>query len=245
MKAAALALILMAAPAFGEETLTSGLSQDYLQITSTFTGSELTVFGAVENPVVGENRDIVVVVRGPDTLMTMRRKDRIAGLWINNARAKLWLPAYYFVTATRPLNSIADADTLGRYELGLNNLRAEVTASDGDAAPYIASLVRAEKGAGLYIQTDAGVDMQSATLFRVHVPIPAAVPRGSYDVAVYLFRDGQVTAAQSTPFYVDQAGFERRVFDFAHTRPIAYGLFTVLMAVALGWASMFLFRNRA
>jgi uncharacterized protein (TIGR02186 family) len=240
-----LALVLLAAPAMAEETLSSGLSQDYLQITSTFTGSELTVFGAVENPAPGETRDIVVVVRGPDTLMTMRRKDRIAGLWINNARAKMWLPAYYFVTATRPLRAIADADTLQRYELGLDNLRAEVVASDGAAEPYIASLVRAEKRAGLYIQSDAGVEMQSATLFRVHVPIPAAVPRGSYDVAVYLFRDGEVTAAQSTPFYVDQAGFERRVFDFAHTRPFAYGVFTVLMAVALGWASMFLFRNRA
>jgi uncharacterized protein (TIGR02186 family) len=245
MRALLFALLLMAAPALAEEGLTSGLSQDYLQITSTFAGSELTVFGDVENPTGTDPRDIVVVVRGPDTLMTVRRKDRIAGLWINNARAKMWLPAYYFVTATRPLNDIAEADTLARYELGLYDLRAEILASDGDERPYIASLVRAQKRAGLYIQTDSGVEMQSATLFRVHVPIPAAVPRGSYTVEVYLFRNGDVVAAQSTPFYVDQAGFERRVFEFAHTKPLTYGVFTVLMAVALGWASMFLFRNRA
>ncbi|GAA0565261.1 TIGR02186 family protein [Rhizomicrobium electricum] len=238
------ALVMLTAPALAEEGLTSGLSQDYLQITSTFAGSELTVFGDVENPAGQETRDIVVVVRGPDALMTVRRKDRIAGLWINNARAKMWLPAYYFVTATRPLGDIAEGETLRRYELGLNDLRADVTASDGDARPYIASLVRAQKRAGLYIQADSAVEMQSATLFRVHVPIPAAVPRGSYTVEVYLFRDGDVVAAQSTPFYVDQAGFERRVFEFAHTKPFTYGVFTVLMAVALGWASMFLFRNR-
>jgi uncharacterized protein (TIGR02186 family) len=245
MRALLLALLVLTAPAFAEEGLTSGLSQDYLQITSTFAGSELTVFGDVENPADKETRDIVVVVRGPDTLMTMRRKDRIAGLWINNARAKMWLPSYYFVTATRPLKEIADADTLQRYELGLDNLRAEVMASDGDVKPYIASLVRAQKRSGLYIQTDSSVEMQSATLFRVHVPIPAAVPRGSYTVEVYLFRGGDVVAAQSTPFYVDQAGFERSVFEFAHTKPLTYGVFTVLMAVGLGWASMFLFRNRA
>ncbi len=244
MRALILALLLLAAPAFAEETLSSGLSQDYLQITSTFTGSELTVFGAVENPSASGTRDIVVVVRGPDTLMTIRRKDHIAGLWINNARAKIWLPSYYFITASRPLSAIADADTLGRYELGLNNLRTDTVASDGDPKPYADALKRSQKRAGLYIQTDAGVDMQSATLFRVHVPIPAAVPRGSYNVEVYLFRDGDVTAAQSTPFYVDQAGFERRVFEFAHTSPLAYGLFTVLMAVALGWASTFFFRAR-
>jgi uncharacterized protein (TIGR02186 family) len=239
------ALLLLMAPAFAQETLTSGLSQDYLQITSTFTGSELTVFGAVENPEADGTRDIVVVVRGPDTLMTVRRKDRIAGLWINNARAKMWLPSYYFVTATRPLKDLADNETLARYELGLGNLRPETTASDGDPKPYADALVRTEKRAGLYIQTDSGVEMQSATLFRVHVPIPAAVPRGSYTVEVYLFRDGEVTAAQSTPFYVDQAGFERRVYDFAHKRPFGYGLSTVLMAVAFGWASTFFFRKRA
>jgi uncharacterized protein (TIGR02186 family) len=245
MRMLLVAFLALIAPAVAEESLTSGLSQDYLQITSTFAGSELTVFGDVENPAPDEIRDIVVVVRGPDTLMTMRRKDHIAGLWINNARAKMWLPSYYFVTATRPLRAIAEADTLGRYELGLNALRAEVMASDGDVRPYIASLVRTQKRAKLYVQTDSGVEMQSATLFRVHVPIPAAVPRGSYTVEVYLFRRGDVVAAQSTPFYVDQAGLERRVFEFAHTRPLTYGVFTVLMAVALGWASTFLFRNRA
>jgi uncharacterized protein (TIGR02186 family) len=244
MRALLLALLLLTAPAVAGETLSSGLSQDYLQINSTFTGAELTVYGAVENPSAGGTRDIVVVVRGPDTLMTVRRKDRIAGLWINNARAKIWLPSYYFITATRPLRTIADGDTLGRYELGLGNLRADTIASDGDAKPYADALTRTQTRAGLYSQTDAGVEMQSATLFRVHVPIPAAVPRGSYNVEVYLFRNGEVTAAQSTPFYVDQAGFERRVFEFAHTSPLAYGLFTVLMAVALGWASTFFFRAR-
>jgi uncharacterized protein (TIGR02186 family) len=244
MRTVLAALLLFAAPAIAEETLSSGLSQDYLQITSTFTGSELTVFGAVENPTRNAVRDIVVVVRGPDTLMTVRRKDRIAGLWINNARAKVWLPSYYFVTATRPLTALADAGTLGRYELGLNNLRAGTVASDGDPAPYVAALERTQARTGLYIENDAGVEMQSATLFRVHVPIPAAVPRGSYNVEVYLFRGGDVISAQSTPFYVDQAGFERRVFDFAHASPLLYGLFTVLVAVTLGWASTFFFRAR-
>lgn len=244
MKTALLALLLTMAPALAEETLSSGLSQDYLQITSTFTGSELTVFGAVENPSAGANPDVVVVVRGPDALMTVRRKDRIVGLWINNARARLLLPAYYFITATRPLGTVADADTLGRYELGLNHLRAQTVASDGDPKSFADALKRTQVRTGLYIQTDTGVEMQSATLFRVHVPIPAAVPRGSYNVEVYLFRNGEVTAAQSTPFYVDQAGFERRIFEFAHTSPLSYGVLTVLMAVALGWASTFLFRAR-
>ena len=244
MRAALLALAFLAAPAVAEENVASLLSQDYLQITSTFAGSQLTVFGAIQNPPEGGTNDIVVVVRGPETLMTVRRKDRVAGMWINNARAKLWLPAYYFIATTRPLATVSDRDTLGRYELGLANLKPEVMASDGEPAPYLGAVVRQQKGGGLYVQQDNGVEMQSATLFRVHVPIPAGVPRGSYDVEVYLFRDGNVVSAQSTPFYVDQAGFERRLFDFAHGWPLFYGVSTVLLAIFLGWGSTLFFRSR-
>lgn len=245
MRAALVALLMLLTPAMASETLSSGLSQDALQITSTFTGSELTVFGAIENAARSRARDIVVVVRGPQALMTVRHKDRIAGLWINDARAKMWMPAYYFVTASRPLSDVADSETLRRYELGLQNLRSEMVVSDGPLQPYIEAQIRAQERRGLYIQRDAGVEMQSNTLFRVHVPIPAAVPRGSYTVEVYLVRGGEVLAAQSTPFYVDQAGLERRIFEYAHTKPLRYGFFTVLMAIALGWLSTLFFRARA
>ena len=243
MRTLLLAVLLFSAPAVAEENLTSMLSQDYLQIASNFNGSEITVFGAVENSPERGVGKIVVVVRGPDTMMTVRRKDHVALMWINSARAKMWLPSYYFIASSEPLATIASADTLSRYELGLTNLRAEMVASDGAAAPYQAALVRAEQRAGLYRENPAGVEMQN-TAFRVHVPIPASVPRGSYNVEVYVFRDGNVVSAQSTPFYVDQAGFERRLFEFAHNKPFYYGVATVLMGILLGWCSTFFFRRK-
>jgi uncharacterized protein (TIGR02186 family) len=245
MRSAALALLLLAAPALAEENLTSGLSQDVVAITSNYTGTDITVFGAIEGAPGTEAGDIVVVVRGPEAAMTVRRKDRIAGVWINRARARLMLPGYYFIAANRPLQEIASADTLQRYELGLSHLRAQTLASDGNPAPYVAALVRAQSRGGLYAEKNAGVEMLSATLFRVRVPVPATVPRGSYSVEAYLFRDGTVISVQSTPLFVDQTGFERRLYDFAHAKPLLYGLGTVLMAVLLGWLSTFFFRKRA
>jgi len=244
MRAAWAALLLVAAPAPAEEDLVSGLSQDIVQITSDYTGTDLIVFGAVEQPVENGVGDVVVVVRGPDAAMTVRRKDRLAGIWINDARARFVLPSFYFVASTRPLRQIAAEETLARYELGLSRLHADPLASDGDPAPFVAALVRAEARSGLYRQNPAGVEMLGATLFRVRVPVPAAVPRGSYNVEVYLFRDGNVVSAQSTPLYVDQTGFERRLYDFAHSRPLYYGVATVLLAVFLGWASTLFFRRR-
>ena len=244
MKRAALMLLLFAAPALAEENLTSGLSQDSVQITSNYNGTDIIVFGAIEQPAENGVGDIVVIVRGPDTRMTVRRKDRLAGIWINNARARLVLPSYYFVSATRQLKSVASRETLNRYEIGLANLHADPEASDGDPAPYVAALVRAQARQGLYREDPSGVEMLSRTLFRVRVPVPATVAPGSYNVEVYLFREGTVISAQSWPLYIDQTGFERRLFEFAHGWPLFYGMSTVLMAILLGWGSTLFFRRR-
>jgi len=241
---AACAALLFAGSAGAEDDLVSGLSQDVVEISSTYTGTDLTVFGAIERPGEAAKSDVIVVVRGPDANMTVRRKDRFAGVWINNARARLiGLPSYYFLASTRPLDEIAPADTLRRYDLGLDNLRPDRALSDGAILPYVHALVRAEVKNGLYAQNAAAVEMLSPTLFRVRVPVPASVPRGSYLVQVYLFRDGTVVSAQSTPLYVDQTGFERRIYDLAHEWPLSYGLSTVLMAVLLGWVSSLFFRR--
>ena len=242
-RAAFAALLLVAAPAPAEENLTSGLSQDVVEITSNYTGTDITVFGAIEQPKEGDIGDIVVVVRGPDTMMTIRRKDRVAGVWMNTARARVRLPYYYFVASERPLDEIASQDTLGRYDLGLANLRPDTVVSDGDAKPFVGALIRAQQRKALYLQDPSGIEMLSNTLFRVKVPLPAGVPRGSYNVQVYLFRDGTVISAQSTPLYVDQTGFERRLYDFSRRWPLPYGMTTVFLAVGMGWLSTFLFRR--
>ena len=75
-----LALLLIATPVSAEQ-LVSGISQDLIQITSNYTGSDIVVFGAVEGELNPDNRtprDVVVVVRGPDTSINVRRRDRVA-----------------------------------------------------------------------------------------------------------------------------------------------------------------------
>ena len=69
------------------------------------------------------------------------------------------------------------------------------------------------------------------------------VARGQYNAEVYLFRNGTVEAAQSSPLFIDQIGMERRVFNLAHQWPLFYGLAAVLMAAFLGWLSSVLFRR--
>ncbi len=240
-----LASLLLAVPGTAwAEDLVSGVSQDTIQITSNYTGTDIVVFGAIERPQSTQGRSIVVVVRGPDQSMTVRRRNRIAGVWINNDAARFeGLPAYYYLASTEPVARIAPPDALARYGIGLQGLKPSATGSHHDPEPFRQAAIRHLQHAGLYAESPGSIDFLSETLFRTKVPVPAGVTRGQYNVEVYLFRDGTVVSAQSTPFFVDATGLERRLFNMAHNAPLSYGLACVAMAMMLGWISAVLFRR--
>jgi uncharacterized protein (TIGR02186 family) len=228
------------------EDLVSGISQDTIQITSNYTGTNIVVFGAVEREPNSQSRDIVVVVRGPDEPMTVRRRDRIAGIWVNHDAARFeGMPAYYYLASTQPIARIAPREALDRYGIGLQSLRPAVIGSHHDPEPFRQAAIRYHQRVGLYAESPGSIDFLSETLFRTRVPVPAGVTRGQYNVEVYLFRDGQVVSAQSTPLFVDATGLERRLYNMAHDAPLSYGLACVFMAMLLGWISSVLFRRPA
>jgi uncharacterized protein (TIGR02186 family) len=238
------ALAFAVLPARAAEDLVSGLSQDTVEITSNYAGTDIVVFGAIEHPEDSGRSDVVVIVRGPDANMTVRKKDRVAVIWLNRDQATLQgMPSYYYLASTRPLAAIAARYTLQRYGIGLANLTPAKIISHHDPVPFLEALLRHKQQDGLYGETPAGVEFLSPTLFRVHVPVPASVPRGQYSAEVYLFRDGSVISAQSTPLFIDQTGLERRLYSFAHTSPLSYGVSAVLMAMFLGWLSSLIFRR--
>jgi uncharacterized protein (TIGR02186 family) len=240
----ALLLLLCALPAAAGENLVSGLSQDTIEIRSTYSGTDITVFGAVEHPTTAALPDIVVVVRGPATDVRVRRKDRFLGIWINRNREILYgMPGYYFAASNRALEQIADAATLHQYGLGLGAVRPRATTGEHDPRPFLEAAIRDEQKNGLYDEKDRGVEFLSGTLFRARVPLPSSAPRGDYIATVYLLRDGRVIDVRSSKLSIDQTGLERRVFDFSRDQPLAYGLSTVAMAMLLGWLSSLAFRR--
>ena len=246
VRAFLLACLLLAASsgAVRAEDLVSGISQDTIQITSNYTGTDIVVFGAIERPQGIRGRNIVVVVRGPDHAMTVRRRDRIAGMWLNNDAARFeGMPAYYYLASTEPISRVAPSEALIRYGIGLQNLTPSAIGSHHDPEPFRQAGIRHLQQQALYVESPGSIDFLSETLFRTRVPVPAGATRGQYNVEVYLFRNGEVVSAQSTPFFVDATGLERRLFNMAHNAPLTYGLACVAMAMMLGWISAVLFRR--
>jgi uncharacterized protein (TIGR02186 family) len=243
-------LICLCTAAARAQDLVSGLSTDLIQITSNFNGTDIVLFGAIESMgeiAANKDQDLVIVIRGPAVDMTVRRKERIFGIWLNREQIQLTgMPGYYFLASTRPIDDIATLPALQRFRLGTANLEANVrgAASPEEAAAFRAAAVRDLKREHLYWESPTGIEFLSRTLFRAQIPIPAAVPPGEYRAEVFLFRGGAVVSAQSSPLFVDKSGFERQVYNYAYQASFAYGFVTVIMALAFGWAGFAIFRRR-
>ena len=246
-----LMLLLLFMPGFARaDDLVSGLSTDLIQITSNFTGTDIVLFGAIEpseEAGPAKDQDLVIVIRGPEVDMTVRRKKRILGIWVNSSQvAFTGMPGYYFLASTRALDDIASLPTQQRFKLGTSNLDATVKGgmSPDEADAFRAAAIRDRKREHLYWESPTGIEFLSRTLFRARIAVPASVPPGEYRAEVYLFKNGTVASAQSSPLYIDKSGFERRVYNYAYQASFAYGFAAVLMAFAFGWAGFLIFRQR-
>ena len=96
------------------QSLVADLSHHLIAITTAFVGTQVVLFGVAES-----GGDIVVTVQGPRENLIVRRKSRIAGIWVNRERlAFRRVPAYYAVASTEPLEQIARPDVLAQLEIG-------------------------------------------------------------------------------------------------------------------------------
>ena len=236
-----IALGLLATPALGQSALVSDLSRRQIEIRYSFAGADLLLFGAIDRPDNADpdaRIDIAVVVRGPEIPIVVRKKTRVAGIWMNT-ESMLFVnaPGYYAVATTTPLDEITDSDTLDAYGIGFDHLQLAITqrATPEENNIFRAALVRNKARESLFQQSIGGVQLREGALFRTDVSLPASVPVGDYVAEVFLFEKGELVSRHATPLNVDKSGFERAIYNFAQTRPALYGLTAVLIALTAGW----------
>jgi uncharacterized protein (TIGR02186 family) len=237
----ALALLGLAFAPARAQPLVADLSDHLIAITAGFAGTDVLLFGATE----GEG-EVVVILRGPDNPVVVRRKSRVLGIWINRERVTFTgAPSFYRVAASRPLEEITTPALRARHQLGLDTLRLvpERNLRPDRLEEFRAGLIRNKQRQELYATEVGRVSFLGPRLFRTRIYLPANVPPGSYTVEVLLVRNGQVIAAQTTPMFVSKTGIGAEVYDFAHRHAAVYGLIAVLLAATGGWSASVIFRK--
>jgi Putative transmembrane protein (Alph_Pro_TM) len=256
------------------EQVQSDISNREISIQSNFTGIEIVLFGAIDfsrGPSPDEKPyDVIMVVRGPNRPTVVRRKEQIAGLWMNGpSKTFPAVPGFYAVLASRPFRAVASEAVLKKLGIGFSNLKFGKTADDKAAedkpAPgkisednaagdetaddnpaddgFRASLIRLQQERGLFLESDDAVRFLGRSLFRGSVKLPVNVPIGRYTTQVFLFRDGKLLSQSQSSLQVEKVGVERVVYMLAFHHPFAYGLLAVLMAMSAGLLAWTVFRR--
>lgn len=223
------------------QALVADLSDHLIAITAGFAGTDVLLFGATE----GEG-DVIVLLRGPEAPVVVRRKTRAVGIWVNTERIVFTgAPAFYRVASSRPLDEVANAALRTRQQIGIDYLRIapERALTPTKLENFRQGLLRNKQREDLYSAKVGEVTFLGPRLFRTRFYLPANVPPGTYTVEVLLVRNNQVIAAQTTPMLVNKTGIGADVYDFAHNHAAVYGLVAVLIAVLSGWAAGTVFRK--
>ena len=238
------------------ESVQADVSARNVAVTSSFNGTEIVIFGAVDNSQQPSAEsgyyDVLIVVEGVPARLVVRRKNNVAGLWLNTSSAAFdAVPSYYAVASTRPLDEIASEEFRASHGIGFQHLRmmpafgqAQALSSE-DLKEFREAVIRLKQKDGLYVQDPYSVAFIGRSLFRSAIELPANVTVGPFTTRVLLFRQEQLLSQYSVRLSLEREGLERHLHAFAFSFPTLYGFATVAIAVAAGLLASTVFRKSA
>lgn len=228
------------------ETVVAGLSRDAISITTNFEGSEILIFGAVSRvaPAPQDSElHVIVTVQGPPRPVTVRRKARRFGIWINTDAIEVdAAPTFYAVATTAELERVMTATEDLRQRVSIPTAIRAVGTGVGDQDRFIQALVRIRAADELYQLNEGAVTLRDQTLFDTSIRLPANLVEGDYLTRIYLTRDGEVVDMFTQQIAVRKVGLERWIYNLAHQQPLAYGILSLVIAIAAGWLASAVFR---
>jgi uncharacterized protein (TIGR02186 family) len=239
-----LALSPMAATA---EEVVADLNQARVSITANFDGSEILIFGAVkrETPIPTDNTlGVIITVEGPPEPVTVRRKSKVAGIWVNTAAAEIdRAPTFYAVASSAPLATILTETEDLRHKITTRNaIRAIDSGAAEELDLFMDALVRIRAEEELYQTRESAILLRAQTLFSTEFALPANLTQGLYRTRIFLIREKAVIDVFETGIEVRKVGLERWIYNLAHERPLIYGLLSLAIAIAAGWGASAVFR---
>jgi uncharacterized protein (TIGR02186 family) len=240
---------LLATPA-GAEKLVTIVSSNVIQITSSFDGAKLSLFGTIEPDSPGEVAtgpyNVIIVVTGPLQDRVTRLKTNTFGIWTNADQVQFrHFPSYYAVISSGRIDSIASPEVLSTYKIAPEE-QARALAVDGGtlkATQFSAELVRLMTEQGHFSLNETGVQFLTNTAYIAQLTLPSDVANGPFLAHTLVLKDKVLVAETTQGFAVRKSGFENFVFTISRQQPLLYGLVCVILALGTGWLAGVVFKR--
>lgn len=236
-------LVLLTSFSAQAEEIVLGLSSDQVSIDTSFDGSEILIFGAVKRdaPIIDEPRlQVIVTVAGPSEPMTVRRKEKRFGIWVNTDAVEVdYAPSFYAVSSSTLLGLSVSETEDQRHRISIPRAIRSVGAPMDitDSESFTEALIRIKSSSDQYQLNEGTVSVDEQTLFRTAIKLPAALTEGDYATRIFLTRGGEVISKYETSIYVRKVGLERWLFTLSRENAFLYGLMSLAIAIAAGWGA--------
>lgn len=226
------------------ESVVLGLNQDQVSITADFHGSELLIFGAIrrDTPLQEDPLQVALTVSGPVEPVTVRRKSRVAGIWINTDRQDIGAaPSFYAVATSGYWTETVSPDLDNRHHLSIGQAIYPQDNEEAENSEFQDALIRIRQQDGQYQLLENQISLQQQTLFEANIDLPSNLVEGSYPIRVFLTRNGDLVSEYRTNIQVRKVGLERFLHSTAHETPLLYGIMSLAIALFAGWLASSLF----
>lgn len=229
------------------ERVIAGLSEHRVALTTTFTGSEIFIYGAVsrEAPAPPGELDVIVVVIGPSEPVVVRKKVQRFGIWVNGPSVTVnEAPSFYAVSTSGDFREVVGWTDDMRYRIGLDHAIRLISPTQSDEYPedFRRAVIRLRHAEGLYFEQQGGVNISEETLFETRVRLPANLVEGDYVTRIFLLRDREVIDWTDDTIAVRRAGLGRIIYTMAQEQGALYGVISIAVALAAGWFASAFFR---
>ena len=228
---------------FAQNQIVADLSQENVEISTDFQGAKILLFGAYDGK---KGDDIIVIVTGPKGLVTVQKKEKIVGVWVNTRKVNyINTPKYLSISSNRKIDEILNKKTQKISEIGLNNLKIRIQPGIKvkNEKKWRQALTRNMLKTNLWSINENSVSLNKDSLFRSYLELPSNVITGQFEVKILHYRDSKLVSQQINSINVSKSGISAEIYDIAQNYSTLYGIFAVLLAVLVGWGSNLIFRK--
>ncbi len=227
------------------DTIVGGLSSKNIDINTTFTGSDILIFGSIKRKNDGEivKSDIIIEVLGPKLNLTVRKKKKMFGIWINSNPIKIYdSPSFYTLIYTKKPSEILTEQEQKHFKIGTKKF-FKSSDSEIDYVDAVNAKIRIRRKSGSYVFNSNSINLKDETLFSARVSLPANLNEGDYETKMYLVQNKKIINYSTDIIKVRKIGLEKWLYKTAHNQPLFYGLFSIFLALFFGWSASTLFRR--
>ena len=228
---------------FAKDDLVTDLSESTVEISSTFSGADILLFGAYDGQ---KNDDIIVVVSGQKGNIKVDKKEKKFGMWMITESVKFSnVPKYYYIASNRKIEEITNKSEIKKRKLDFNNFELKNNKIDNKNLDkkWYESLKRNMKKKQFWKIEENSIQLNKNTLFRKTLSLPSNVSTGIYNVKILHYRKGNLISQEESKIKIDKTGISANIYNVAQSFSAIYGIIAVIVALFFGWFTNFIFRR--